>query len=148
MPLFHWVEFIPTCRDLSKHGWVCLNLSTKSPSCKHLLEFSSDVVAVYSIVNVCKYLNNLQYIQTKVRWRFRKILWPPQNIWTLTWQEKEFAIFFYFSFLFNHEITGRSEHYCLELNHEITGISNSEILSSQNLNLTPLSSILGLCLPV
>ena len=26
----------------------------------------------------------LQYIQTKVRWRFRKILWPSQNIWTLT----------------------------------------------------------------
>ena len=25
----------------------------------------------------------LQYIQTKVRWRFRKILWPSQNIWTL-----------------------------------------------------------------
>ena len=23
------------------------------------------------------------YIQTKVRWRFRKILWPSQNIWTL-----------------------------------------------------------------
>ena len=26
----------------------------------------------------------LQYIQTKVRWRFCKILWPSQNIWTLT----------------------------------------------------------------
>ena len=26
----------------------------------------------------------LQYIQTKVRWRFRKILWPSQNMWTLT----------------------------------------------------------------
>ena len=25
----------------------------------------------------------LQYIQTKVKWRFRKILWPSQNIWTL-----------------------------------------------------------------
>ena len=25
----------------------------------------------------------LQYIQSKVRWRFRKILWPSQNIWTL-----------------------------------------------------------------
>ena len=24
-----------------------------------------------------------KYIQTKVRWRFRKILWPSQNIWTL-----------------------------------------------------------------
>ena len=22
-------------------------------------------------------------METKVRWRFRKILWPPQNIWTL-----------------------------------------------------------------
>ena len=26
----------------------------------------------------------LQYIQSKVRWRFPKILWPSQNIWTLT----------------------------------------------------------------
>ena len=26
----------------------------------------------------------LQYIQSKVRGRFRKILWPSQNIWTLT----------------------------------------------------------------
>ena len=26
----------------------------------------------------------LQYIQSKVRWRFRKILWPSQNTWTLT----------------------------------------------------------------
>ena len=26
----------------------------------------------------------LQYIQSKGRWRFRKILWPSQNIWTLT----------------------------------------------------------------
>ena len=25
----------------------------------------------------------LQYIQTKLRWKFRKILWPSQNIWTL-----------------------------------------------------------------
>ena len=25
----------------------------------------------------------LQYIQSKVRWRFRKILWPSQIIWTL-----------------------------------------------------------------
>ena len=25
----------------------------------------------------------LQYIQTKIRWRFRKILWPSQNIQTL-----------------------------------------------------------------
>ena len=25
----------------------------------------------------------LQYIQSKVRWRFRKIFWPSQNIWTL-----------------------------------------------------------------
>ena len=25
----------------------------------------------------------LQYTQAKVRWRFRKILWPSQNIWTL-----------------------------------------------------------------
>ena len=25
----------------------------------------------------------LQYIQTKGRWRFRKILWPSQNVWTL-----------------------------------------------------------------
>ena len=25
----------------------------------------------------------LQYIQSKVRWRFRKILWPSQSIWTL-----------------------------------------------------------------
>ena len=28
-------------------------------------------------------ISTLQYIQTKVRWRFRKILWPSQNIWTL-----------------------------------------------------------------
>ena len=27
----------------------------------------------------------LQYIQSKVRWRFCKILWPSQNIWTLPW---------------------------------------------------------------
>ena len=30
----------------------------------------------------------LQYIKTKVRWRFRQILWPSQNTWTLmqaTW---------------------------------------------------------------
>ena len=26
----------------------------------------------------------LQYIQSKVKWRFLKILWPSQNIWTLT----------------------------------------------------------------
>ena len=25
------------------------------------------------------------YIQSKVSWRFRKILWPSQDIWTLTW---------------------------------------------------------------
>ena len=25
----------------------------------------------------------LQYIQSKVSWRFRKIVWPSQNIWTL-----------------------------------------------------------------
>ena len=25
----------------------------------------------------------LQYTQSKLRWRFRKILWPSQNIWTL-----------------------------------------------------------------
>ena len=25
----------------------------------------------------------LQYILTKVKWRFRKILWPSKNIWTL-----------------------------------------------------------------
>ena len=25
----------------------------------------------------------LQYIQSKVRWRFLKFLWPSQNIWTL-----------------------------------------------------------------
>ena len=33
----------------------------------------------------------IQYIQTKVRWRFRKILWPSQNIWTFKkrmWSEK------------------------------------------------------------
>ena len=24
-------------------------------------------------------------VQSKVRWRFHKILWPPQNIWTLQW---------------------------------------------------------------
>ena len=30
-----------------------------------------------------KILQNLQYIQSKVRGRFRKILWPSQNIWTL-----------------------------------------------------------------
>ena len=28
----------------------------------------------------------VQYIQSKVRWRFRKILWPSQNIWTLPWK--------------------------------------------------------------
>ena len=43
----------------------------------------------------------LQYIQTKVRWRFRKNFWPSQNIWTLKqlnlfcpshiqWREKEY----------------------------------------------------------
>ena len=26
----------------------------------------------------------LQYTQSRVRWRFRKILWPSQNIWTLS----------------------------------------------------------------
>ena len=35
-----------------------------------------------------------------------------------------------------------------DINHEIKGISNSEILSGQNLSLTPLSWILGLCLSV
>ena len=33
----------------------------------------------------------MQYIQSKVRWRFRKILWPSQKIWTLK------ANFFHFS---------------------------------------------------
>ena len=96
------VEFILTCLDLSKNIWTRLNLSAKSPSCKRSLEFRSDVGAVYSIVDACKYLNNLQYIHTKVRWRFQKILWPPQNIWTLTWQENELAqkIFFFFLFSF------------------------------------------------
>ena len=28
------------------------------------------------------YLLLLQYTQSKVRWRFRKILWPSQNMWT------------------------------------------------------------------
>ena len=31
----------------------------------------------------CEITTLLQYIQTKVRWRFRKILWPSQNIRTL-----------------------------------------------------------------
>ena len=106
--LFHHVEFIPTCQYLSKNVWARLNLSAKSQSCKDLLEqFSSDVVAVYSIVNVCKYLNDLQNIQTKVRWRFCKILWPPHDIWTLTWQEKGIGKKIFF-FLFNFEITGCS----------------------------------------
>ena len=28
-------------------------------------------------------LSTVQYIQTKVRWRFRKMLWPSQKTWTL-----------------------------------------------------------------
>ena len=37
----------------------------------------------------------LQYIQT--RWRYRKILWPSQNIWTLKpyWPEKTFIVFMF-----------------------------------------------------
>ena len=33
----------------------------------------------------------LHYIRTKVRWRFRKILWPCQNIWTLKFKYCEKA---------------------------------------------------------
>ena len=29
----------------------------------------------------------LHYIQSKVRGRFRKVLWPSQNIWTLIWRK-------------------------------------------------------------
>ena len=39
----------------------------------------------------------LQYIQSKVRWRFRKILWPSQNIRTL--RISFFCIFSPYSFL-------------------------------------------------
>ena len=34
----------------------------------------------------------LQYIRSKVRERFRKILWPSQNIWTLKKEEKKLAV--------------------------------------------------------
>ena len=37
--------------------------------------------------------------RTKVRWRFRKILWPSQNIWTLN--EYIFEIFSFFVLLIN-----------------------------------------------
>ena len=40
----------------------------------------------------------LQYIQSKVRGRFRKILWPSQNMWTLTNPLKSYyVIIFSFS---------------------------------------------------
>ena len=40
----------------------------------------------------------LQYIQSKVRWRFRKILWPSLNIWTLLLLLSFGHFFFAFSF--------------------------------------------------
>ena len=38
----------------------------------------------------------LQYIQSKVKWRFRNILWPSQNIWTLIKQTFAFIKFWIF----------------------------------------------------
>ena len=41
----------------------------------------------------------LQYIQTKVRWRFCKVLWPSQNIWTFKYHIHKFpkTVSFWFS---------------------------------------------------
>ena len=40
-------------------------------------------------------LSTVKCIQTKVRWRFRKILWPSQNIWTLIELVHNLIIIFY-----------------------------------------------------
>ena len=46
----------------------------------------------------------LQYIESKVRWRFRKILWPSQNIWTLHQSQKQSHIFPKFKAAISHLI--------------------------------------------
>ena len=53
---------------------------------EHTMTIFSKVSQNYSIsLKFCEIstLNLTKYTQSSLRWRFRKILWPSQNIWTL-----------------------------------------------------------------
>ena len=73
--------------------WVLINLHIQEKytqkaysSCPLTLVMLKVHIFWESHKNFAKSFPNfwLQYIQSKVRGRFRKILWPSQNIWTLT----------------------------------------------------------------
>ena len=70
---------------------VCISNSSKYFKSK--IDRPIDQYKVHIFWEGHKILQNLHltfdwhYIfRTKVRWRFRKILWPSQNIWTLYWR--------------------------------------------------------------
>jgi len=71
----------------------------------------------------------LQYIQSKVSGRFRKILWPSQNIWTLSTYlrgQKSSSIeipphFIKFSIAVFYDINLTSQHSHLEVNFGLRG---------------------------
>ena len=49
----------------------------------------------------------LQYIESKEKGRFRKILWPSQNIWTLKWMNQQITnenCLFYLTYLHFHSL--------------------------------------------
>ena len=43
------------------------------------------------------------YCQSNNWWRFRKILWPSQNIWTLAYQKSDIPLFWYSFLCFFHK---------------------------------------------
>ena len=85
------------CRPVQMQGSFCLqwncftSLLDKKYGCKGQ-PLSSDLfqnIKVHTFWEGHKFLQNLHldfhclYCSSKVRWRFRKILWSSQNIWTL-----------------------------------------------------------------
>ena len=75
--------------ELRKNKYILTNRFSKSFDNKYINIFWS-VKFIYSekTKNFAKFSPYfwLQYTQSKVRGRFRKILWPSQNIWTLTFK--------------------------------------------------------------
>ena len=77
-PRSHWMSPWRESDDLNRHAKGCSNLSCL---CDLLVKFVYSEKAT-KFCEISTYFC-LQYIQTEVKWRFFKILWPSQNIWTL-----------------------------------------------------------------
>mgnify|MGYP006863931207 CR=1 FL=1 len=85
----------PWCPGLNKLDWIQFEPDWMGPQCQKLDQLGSGRWALVNLMLKFVYWEKgtnfaksspyfcLQYIQTKVRGRFHKILWPSQNIWTL-----------------------------------------------------------------